>query len=349
MIIAWSIITDLKGPAMKELHRPIRIGPLELRNRVVMPPIATYRSTEDGKATDELLAYYGALANNSRIGLIITEHSYVTLQGKAKARQLSIASDDDVDGLRKLTETIHSNGTKAFAQLNHAGSAAMPESSGMPAVAPSAVPLPVTPPLGRDTLPQELTVPEIRAIVLDFANAAARAKSAGYDGVEIHSAHGYLLNQFYSPLTNHRTDDYGGTLDNRLRFLLETVQTVREAVGNRYPISVRLGGCDYMHGGSTIQDSVRATVLLQDAGIDLLSVTGGMCRYTRAAHNEAGYFRDMSGEIKRNVTIPVLLTGGVKTVDEAEALLLEQAADLIGIGRAIMKNADWPIETEKQI
>ena len=329
---------------MKELHRPIRVGHLELRNRVVMPPIATYRSTEDGKVTEELLEYYGARARNDRIGMIVTERSYITQQGKAKARQLSVATDDDVDGLRKLTETIQRNGTKVFAQLNHAGGAALPEVTGMPAVAPSAVELPVNPPVGNSALPRELTAEEISAISENFVSAALRAKAAGYDGVEIHSAHGYLLNQFYSPLTNRRTDGYGGTLENRLRFLLETVSTVREAVGADYPISIRLGGCDYTEGGSTIADSVKAAILLQEAGIDLLSVTGGMCRYTRAGHTEAGYFRDMSTEIKKSVHIPVLLTGGVRTVAEAEALLLEQAADIIGVGRAIMKNPDWPVE-----
>ena len=171
-----------------------------------------------------------------------------------------------------------------------------------------------------------------------------RAKSAGYDGVEIHSAHGYLPNQFYSPLTNRRADDYGGSLENRMRFLMETVRAVRSAVGTRFPISVRLGGCDYMEGGSTIADSVQAATTLQQAGADLLSVTGGMCRYTREGHSEPGYFQDMSSEIKRSVTIPVLLTGGVQTVDEAEALLMEQVADLIGIGRAILKNLNWPVE-----
>ena len=328
---------------MKELHRPIRIGSLELKNRVVMPPIATYRSTEDGKVTDEMLAYYGVRARHGRIGMIITEHSYITLQGKAKARQMSIASDEDIDGLRRLTDAIHQNGTKAFAQLNHAGSAALPEFSGMPAVAPSAVALPVTPPLGASVLPRVLSSDEIEQIVQAFASAAIRAKEAGYDGVEIHSAHGYLLNQFYSPLTNHRTDTYGGTLENRLRFLRKTVCAVRDAVGDDYPISVRLGGCDYMDGGSTIDDSAKAAVLLQESGIDLLSVTGGMCRYTRAGHNEAGYFSDMSSEIRKHVSIPILLTGGITTVDEAEELLLAQAADLIGVGRAILKNPKWPV------
>ena len=190
----------------------------------------------------------------------------------------------------------------------------------------------------------ELSPEEIAEIIRAFTEAALRAKSAGYDGVEIHSAHGYLPNQFYSPLTNRRADDYGGSLENRMRFLTETVRAVRSSVGTRFPISVRLGGCDYMEGGSTIADSVQAAIMLQQAGADLLSVTGGMCRYTREDHSEPGYFRDMSSEIKRSVTIPVLLTGGVQTVDEAEALLMEQAADLIGIGRAILKNPNWPVE-----
>ena len=330
---------------MKELHRSICIGSLELKNRIVMPPIATYNSTEDGKVTDEMLAHYGERARHGHIGLIVTEHSYISLQGKAKARQMSIASDDDVDGLRRLTEAIHQNGTKVFAQLNHAGSAALPEVSGMPAVAPSAVTLPVTPPIGGSALPQALAREEIARIVQDFTEAALRAKDAGYDGIELHSAHGYLLNQFFSPLTNQRTDDYGGPLENRLRFLLETVHSVRDAVRSDFPISVRLGGCDYIDGGSTIADSVRAALLLRQAGINLLSVTGGMCRYTRAGHTEAGYFRDMSTEIKQSVTTPVLLTGGIKTVEEAESLLLEQAADLIGVGRAILQNAAWPVDS----
>ena len=141
------------------------------------------------------------------------------------------------------------------------------------------------------------------------------------------------------------TNCYGGSLENRLRFLLETVHAVRGAVGSEYPISVRLGGCDYMDGGSTIEDGVKASVLLQDAGVNLLSITGGMCRYIRAGHTEAGYFRDMSTAIKKSVKVPVLLTGGVKTTEDAEALLMEQAADLIGVGRAILQNADWPVTT----
>lgn len=306
-----------------------------------MPPIATYQATGDGWVTEPMLEYYGARAKGGYIGLIVTEHSFITKQGKAKAKQLSLASDIAVEGLKRLTDVIHQDGTKVFAQLNHAGSAALPDVTGIPAVAPSSVPLPVTPPMGSGTLPEALTREQIAQITQEFADAALRAKKSGYDGVEVHSAHAYLLNQFYSPLTNQRTDEYGGAFENRLRFLLEAVAAVRTAVGADYPISVRLGGCDYMKGGSTIEDSIRATKLLEQAGIDLLSVSGGMCRYTRKDQTEAGYFRDMSAAIRQNVTIPVLLTGGVQAPSEAETLLETGAADLIGIGRALLKDAHW--------
>ena len=171
-----------------------------------------------------------------------------------------------------------------------------------------------------------------------FAQAARRAQLAGYDGVEIHSAHSYLLNQFYSPLTNHRTDEYGSqTMENRLRMHLETIQKVREKVGENFPIAVRLGGCDYTPGGSTIEDSVEASLMLQKAGVDLLDLSGGMCRYILEGVSEPGWFGQMTHQIKQQVSVPVLLTGGIKTRAEAETLLEQGAADLIGIGRALLK------------
>ena len=184
-------------------------------------------------------------------------------------------------------------------------------------------------------------MPQIAEIVEQFARAAERAKTAGYDGVEIHSAHAYLLNQFYSPLTNHREDNYGGNIDKRLRIHREVIRAVRDAVGKDFMISLRLGGCDYSEGGSVIEDSVYASKVLADAGIDMLNITGGMCRYTRKGHNEPGYFQDMSSAIKKAVSIPVMLTGGVKTLEDAETLLKNEAADLIGVGREIMKNPYW--------
>ena len=321
-----------------------RIRAFDIRSRIVMPPIATYQSTSDGKVTEKMIRYYSERAANGNVGMIITEHSYISLQGKAKEKQLSVSSNDDIVGLSLLTEEIHKKGVAVMAQLNHAGSAALTSATGMKAVSASNVILPTVPVMGDGIEPKVLSKEEIKKVVCDFAAAAGRAKNAGYDGVEIHSAHAYLLNQFYSPLTNKRTDEYGGSLDNRLRIHREVIRAVRDEVGKDYKIAVRLGGCDYMDGGSTIEDSVYAARVLEEEGVDLIDVSGGMCRYILKDHEEPGYFREMSMAIKNAVKIPVLLTGGVKTMDDAKALLEAGAADLIGVGRELLKDAKWEVE-----
>ena len=319
----------------------IKVGSIELHNRLIMPPVATYLSTNDGKVTDKLVEYYGERAEGGNIGMIITEHCYISQQGKAKSNQLSIANDDDVEGLSRLVQAIHQNGTKAMAQLNHAGATTLETITGMRKVSASAVPHPFSGSPLNEVIPEALTQDGISAIAEDFARAARRAKAAGYDGVEIHSAHSYLLNQFYSPLTNKREDDYGGSLENRLRFHTEVIKRVREEVGSDYLIALRLGGCDYMQDGSTIEDAVNAAKILEAAGIDMLDLSGGMCSYRREGHSEPGYFKDMSIPVKSAVSIPVMLTGGIKKAHEAEELLLEGAADLIGVGRELLKDAHW--------
>ena len=316
---------------------------MKLEGRLVMPPLGTYQCEEDGSVTDEIVAYYAARAKNPHVSMIITEHSYIALQGKAKARQLSASEDRNIEGLRRLTDAIHFYGTKVMCQLNHAGSAALSEVSGEKAVAPSPVMLPTKPQMGDEVEPAELTEDQIRQIVSWFAEAAARARASGYDAVEIHSAHAYLLNQFYSPLTNHRTDTYGGTLENRLRIHREVIEAVRKAVGNEFPVAVRLGGCDYTEGGSTIEDAVYAAKQFEDLGVDLIDISGGMCRYTVPGRTEPGYFRDLSEAVRQNVSVPVILTGGVKTLNDAEKLLEEGAADLIGVGRALFRDAEWEV------
>lgn len=188
-------------------------------------------------------------------------------------------------------------------------------------------------------------MPEIKALEGKFAAAARRVKEAGYDGVEIHSAHGYLLNQFYSPLTNDRDDEYGPqSLENRLRFLTETIAAVHQAVGEDFPIAVRLGGSDYRPGGSTLADAAGAAQILERAGIDLLDLSGGLGMFMRPGHREAGWFSDMSRAVKERVSLPVILTGGVQTPAEAETLLNQGAADLIGVGRAMLRNPAWGSE-----
>ena len=319
------------------LYESIRVGVLELSNRLVMPPMATGR-TVNGAVSEEQVDYYRERALHSRPGLIITEHSCICEEGRASAEQVSIAEEGRIDEHRRLTKAIHEGGSLAFAQLNHAGSAAR-RLDGGETVSASAL---SNPRHEERPAPRALLTEEIRALEELFAEAAVRAVRAGYDGVEIHSAHGYLLNQFYSPLTNHRSDAYGpGSMEDRLRFLLETVAAVRAAVGVRVPLAVRLGGADYMPGGSTEEDAVEACRMLEKAGVDLLDLSGGMCGFVRPEHSEPGYFGSMTAAILRAVNVPVLLTGGVTRREEAERLLAEGRADLIGVGRALYRNARW--------
>lgn len=311
---------------------PIRIGQLDIPNRLVMPPMQTNK-TDRGHVTVELVQYYRDRAVYSRPGIIITEHSCIAESGRAAEGQLSIAADEYIEEHRQLTDAIHAGGSKAFVQLNHAGSNGIGES-----VAASPVTIPAKKLTRR---PRELTADEILEIEAQFAAAATRAVQAGYDGVEIHCAHGYLLNQFYSPMTNKRKDAYGGSLENRLRFTLETAARVREAVGPSVPIAVRLGGADYLPGGSKEEDAAEGAALLEAAGVDLIDLSGGMCFYFRPGHLEAGYFSSMSEKVKAHVSVPVLLTGGVQHAADAEKLLNAGKADLIGVGRALLKDAHW--------
>ena len=311
---------------------PIRIGQLDIPNRLVMPPMQTNKA-DRGHVTAELVQYYHDRAVYSRPGIIITEHSCIAESGRAAEGQLSITSDEYIEEHRQLTDAIHAGGSKAFVQLNHAGSNGIGES-----VSASPVTIPAKKLTRR---PRELTTNEILEIEAQFAAAAVRAVQAGYDGVEIHCAHGYLLNQFYSPMTNKRKDDYGGSLENRLRFTLETAARVREAVGPSVPIAVRLGGADYLPGGSKEEDAAESSVLLEAAGINLIDLSGGMCFFFRPGHLEPGYFSSMSEKVKARVSVPVLLTSGVQHVVDAEKLLNAGKADLIGVGRALLKDAHW--------
>jgi len=324
------------------IKEPIRFGHILLKNRLVMPPMATYYSDEEGQVTDKLLEYYSARAKGGNIGLIIVEHAFIEQLGKARKNQLSISRDSDVDGLRKLTAVIKQNGSMVMAQLNHAGAAALSEASGMRPLAPSPVNMfelsGLGDPAGADEMPKE----KIRELPEIYAAAASRAKEAGFDGVVIHCAHSYLLNEFYSPLTNKRTDEYGGNLDNRLRLHRAVIKHVRNAVGPNFTVSIRLGGVDYdMPGGSTLKDTAIAAKTFADAGVDAIDISGGMSRYVRPGHEEPGYFLEIAHYAKMFMKLPVVLTGGVRSLADAEALLQTGDADLIGVGRPLLADPNW--------
>jgi len=321
---------------MSYLLKPLENCKLTLNNRLVMPPMATSKSNQDGHVSKDILDYYDEKSDGGYISLIIIEHSFITQKGKASERQLSVADDSIVEELKELANIIHENGSKTVMQINHAGSCASKNVTGYEPVGPSAI---ANPRLGN--VPEELTIEEIKVIISEFVDAARRTKEAGFDGVEIHSAHGYLLNQFFSPLTNKRTDEYGGDVLGRIKIHLEIIHAVREVVGDEFPILLRLGASDYMEGGSTIEDSKIASVKFEKAGVDLLDISGGFCGYTVPGDTSQGYFSNITQAIKEVVSIPVLLAGGITEVSAAQELLSSGKADLIGVARAIYKDSKW--------
>ena len=314
------------------LKEPVRINHLVVRNRIVMPPMATGKA-EHGVPDDELVSYYAARA--SAVGLIIVEHEYVSAEGMAHRNQLSMADDSVIPAYSKLTRAIHEHGAAVFAQLSHAG--ALAQVPGLPAIGPSGIV-----PGSKEPGCSVMTTEDIERVRKAFVDAALRAKAAGFDGVEIHSAHGYLLNQFYSPLTNLRTDAYNGqTLEGRTRLHTEILRSVHSALGKDYPVAVRFGACDYMDGGSCKEDIPSASRIFAEAGADLLDISGGLNGFMIKGRTEPGWFSELSVLAKEGTDLPVLLTGGISTAMEADKFLQEKSADLIGVGRAMLKDADW--------
>lgn len=321
---------------MSYLLQSLQAGPLTLANRLVMPPMATSKADRDGKVNAGVLDYYAEKSEGGYLSLIIIEHSFIQQAGKASENQLSVADDSVVAELKKLADLIQRNGAKAMMQINHAGSAADEKVIGETPVGPSVVANP-----RKGAIPRELTTQDIAAIVKAFQDAARRVKEAGFDGVEIHAAHGYLLSQFLSPLTNKRKDAYGGDVHNRIRLHLEVIAAVREAVGEDYPILLRLGASDYTEGGTTIEDSKIAAQEFEKAGVNILDISGSFLGYTVPDNDSQGYFAPLTAAIKQVVSIPVILTGGIVDAQAAEQLLAEGKADLIGVGRAVLKDSKW--------
>lgn len=311
-----------------------------LKNRVVMPPMATYRAGFSGELTKELIDHYLARAEAS-VGLIILEHSFINHQGRVNMRQTGIHSEELLGSLSELTRRVHAAGGAVGIQLNHGGTASRREVTGAHPAGPSCI----MHPRGTD-MPREMSKEEIHRVVLDFGRAAVLAKRADFDMVEIHGAHGYLLNQFLSPLTNHRMDDYGGSREKRIRMLLEVVEEVRLAVGKDYPIFFRLGGDDRMFGGLTVADAHWVALRLVRSGVDVLDLSGGLGGYDGEGQ---GYFVYLAEAIKPVVDIPIMISGGIKEPSFANYLVESGKTDLVGVGRALLEDPLWVQKAVEQI
>ena len=319
---------------MANLLSPLKIKNLKMKNRIVMPPLATRDATKIGMVTDKLIEQY---KNRPNVGMMIVEHSYVRREGRVSNHQLGIYDESHLAGLGNLAHIIRKNGSLAAIQISHGGSASKSHILGRSAFAPSEIKHP-----GRDIdeIPTPLVKDDLKELKRSFVKAALRAKKAGFNIVELHGAHGYLLNQFMSPLTNKREDEYGGNLKNRMRFPLEVLEAIKGAVGKKYPIAYRLGCDDFLSGGITVEDAVEAAKMLEEAGVDLLDLSGGLKGYDVGV-DEEGFFVYLGEAIKPEVEIPVIVTGGIKTPEYANKIVKEGKTDLVGVGRAMLKDKKW--------
>lgn len=324
---------------MDKIYSNLLINNIDLTNRLVMAPMASSNADIYGRITTDTLKYYDERTIGGRFGLVVVEHSYVDISGRAGKDQISVADDACIEGLSLLANKIHKNGSKAIVQINHSGIVANHGIEGFTSVAPSMIDVPL-----KGYPDKELTIEEINSIKDYFLEAGRRVIEAGFDGIEIHSAHGYLLNLFYSPLSNIRNDEYGSNLRNRVRLHTSIIKGLREKLGNKFLLALRLGAKDYLDGGSTVEDAIEAGKIFQDNGLDILDISGGLQGSLRTEKNKApGYFSKESKAIKAELNIPVITTGGVKTKEFAEELLINGCSDLVGIGRAIYQNSKWGI------
>jgi NADPH2 dehydrogenase len=329
---------------MPDLLTPLSLHGLTLRNRIVMPPMWSGQATPDGHVTVGIVDYHRRRAA-AGCGLVIVEHAFVHPRGRHTATQIGVHNDATVAGLGRLASAIKREGAGACMQLAHAGSRSSSRVTGSRPLAPSAVRHPYEP---EGEIPEEMTGGAFDDVVNAFGEAAVRARAAGFQAVEIHAAHGFLLSQFLSPLTNRRTDDYGGEVENRYRLHLAVLAEVIARVGSDCAVFVRLGAHDETPGGLEIDDASRAAKALADGGAALIDVSGGL-QGSRGAGKGAGYFVPYARAIKSAVTVPVMVTGGISDPSLANRTVQEGWADLVGIGRAMLNDPEWAAKAIAQL
>ncbi|MBZ5545251.1 MAG: NADH:flavin oxidoreductase/NADH oxidase [Acidobacteriia bacterium] len=340
---------------MPNLFDPLSIRDLTLPNRIVVSPMCEYSSI-DGFANDWHLVHLGSRAVGGA-GLIMTEATAVTPEGRISPEDLGIWSDDHIEFLARITRFIHSQGSVAGMQLAHAGrkactyrpwdgDGAVPEESGgwKNVVAPSAIPF-----AGSYLMPQALTQEEIQTVVRAFVEAAGRALEAGFRVIEIHAAHGYLISEFLSPLANHRTDEYGGSFQNRIRLLLEVVSAIRGSWPERAPLFVRISATDWVEGGWTLDDSVELAKHLKNSGVDLVDCSSGGNVPPAQIPVGPGYQTPFAERIRRQSAILTGAVGMITAPSQADHIIRTGQADVAIIAREFLRDPYWPLRAGRAL
>jgi 2,4-dienoyl-CoA reductase-like NADH-dependent reductase (Old Yellow Enzyme family) len=339
---------------MSILFSPLKIKDITLINRIAVSPMCQY-SAVDGFANDFHLVHLGSRAIGGS-GLIIQEATAVSPEGRITPGDLGIWDDRQIEKLSGIVKFIHEHGTVAGIQLAHAGrkaSCAVPweggkqlkqDKGGWKTVAPSAIAF-----NPEDDAPLALDIDGIKRVVADFRAAAQRAVQSGYKLIEIHSAHGYLLHQFFSPLSNHRKDEYGGSFENRIRLLLEIVDAVRSVWPERLPLFVRLSATDYVDGGWNVEETVQLSGILKKLGVDLIdSSSGGLVPYAKVPFGP-GYQVDFAERIRKEAGIMTGAVGFITEVNQAEEILAKEQADLILLARASLRDPYFALHAAHEL
>jgi len=340
---------------MPHLFEPLRLRDVALRNRVAMSPMCTY-SAEDGRANDWHLVHLGARAAGG-VGLVVVEATAVEARGRISPHDLGLWHDDQVDGLRRVTDFVRSQGAASAVQLAHAGrkasthrpwspasGAVADEDGGWPVV--GATTEPFSP---RLRTPAALDEGGIAQVVTSFVDAAARADAAGFDAVEVHAAHGYLLHQFLSPLVNTRRDGYGGGFEGRSRLLREVVRGVRSVLPEGKPLLVRISASDWADGGWSADDSVRLAVELAGLGVDLIDCSSGGAIAGVKIPVAPGYQVPFAERVRREAAVASGAVGRITTADQADAIVREGRADLVLLGKALLDDPQWAIRAAREL
>lgn len=321
------------------LYSPIQFRNVELKNRWVMSPMCMY-SCENGMANEFHFVHYGSRAQGGT-GLIIVEATGVEPRGRITNHCMGIWNDEQAEQLKKIVDFVHQNSeSKIGIQLAHAGrkgstwnNIQIPLEEGWETVAPSPIPYHPT-----ERIPHALTIDEIKEQVQNFKNAAKRAVNAGFDVIEIHGAHGYLVHQFLSPLSNIRTDEYGGSFENRIKFLLEIVEAVNEELNENVALFVRISGTEYAENGWNIEDSIALAKILKNHGVDLIDVSSGGNIHGAKISVFEGYQVPFASEVKNKAQVKTGAVGLITKINHAEDILQKEDADLIFVAREILRN-----------